>query len=147
MPSFSPVGNLGCSTGPLDCLCLNRRQQSFSGNWHVPQSKISNALHMKETQWLMLPDFFLIFIFFKLLILYWSMGFPDAQQIKNPPAVQKTTGDVGSIPGSERSPGGEHGNPLQYSCLGNPMDRGVWRNIVHGISESDMTERLSTLSM
>ena len=78
----------------------------------MPQSKISKALYMKETQWLMLPDFLQIFIFFKLLILYWSMGFPDAQQIKNLPAVQETIGDVGSVPGSGRSPGGEHGNPL-----------------------------------
>ena len=100
----------------------------------MPQGKISNALHMKET-----PDFLKKIIFFKLLILYWSMGFPDAQQIKNPPAVQKTTGDVGSIPGLGRSPGGEHGNPFQYSCLGNPTDKGVWQNIVHGIPESDMT--------
>ena len=44
-------------------------------------------------------------------------------------------GDVGSIPGSGRSPGGGHGNPLQYSCLENPMDRGAWR-----VAESDTTE-------
>ena len=48
-----------------------------------------------------------------------------AQQVKNPPATQDT-GNAGAIPGSRRSPGGGHGNPLQYSCLGNPVDRGVW---------------------
>ena len=48
--------------------------------------------------------------------------------------------DVGSIPGSGRSPGGEHGNPLQYSCLENPMERGAWRAIVHAVAESDTTE-------
>ena len=42
--------------------------------------------------------------------------------------------DVGSILGSERSPGGGNGNPLQYSCQGNPMDRGGWRPIVHGVT-------------
>ena len=41
-------------------------------------------------------------------------------------------GDTGSIPGSERSPGQGNGNPLQYSCLGNPMDRGAWQAIGHG---------------
>ena len=50
------------------------------------------------------------------------------------------TGDTGSIPGSGRSPGGGHGNPLQYSCLENPMDRGAWGATVHGFpKESDMT--------
>ena len=48
--------------------------------------------------------------------------------VKNPPA---NAGDLGSIPGSGRSPGGGHGNPLQHSCLENPMDRGAWRATVH----------------
>ena len=51
------------------------------------------------------------------------MGFPDGSVVKNPSANE---GDAGSIPGSGRSPGGGHGNPLQYSCLKNPMDRGAW---------------------
>ena len=46
------------------------------------------------------------------------------------------TGDLGSIPGSGRSPGEANGNPRQYSCLENPMDRGAWRAIVHGITKS-----------
>ena len=45
-------------------------------------------------------------------------------------------GDMGSIPGSERSPGRENGNPLQYSYLGNPMDRGTWRAVGHGVIKS-----------
>ena len=48
--------------------------------------------------------------------------------------------DSGSIPGLGRSPGGGHGNPLQYSCLENPMDRGDWWATVHGVTESDTTE-------
>ena len=53
--------------------------------------------------------------------------------VKNPPA---NAGDTGSIPGLGRTPGGGHGNPLQYSCLENPMDREAWRAAVHGVSES-----------
>ena len=57
--------------------------------------------------------------------------------VKNPPA---NVGDVGSIPGSGRSPAEGNGNPLQYSCLGNPMDRGSWRASVLEIAkESDVT--------
>ena len=48
--------------------------------------------------------------------------------------------DVGSIPGSGRSLGVGHSNPLQYSCLGNPMDRGAWQVTVCGVIESDMAE-------
>ena len=71
------------------------------------------------------------------------MGFPDAQQIKNLPAVQETIGDVGSVPGSGRFPREGHGNPLQYSCLGIPMDRGAWWATVHGITnKSDRTQQL-----
>ena len=47
--------------------------------------------------------------------------------------------DLGLIPGSGRSPGEGNGNPLQYSCLENPMDRGAWWATVHGVTESDMT--------
>ena len=45
-------------------------------------------------------------------------------------------GEMGSITESGRSPGGGHGNPLQYSCLENPMDRGAWRATVHGVAKS-----------
>ena len=61
---------------------------------------------------------------------------------KNPLA---NAGDVGSIPGSRRSPGEGNGNPLHYSCLENFMDRGAWRTIVHGVTkELDMTDHTCT---
>ena len=56
--------------------------------------------------------------------------------VKNPPANAGDIGDVGLIPESGRSPEGEIGNPLQYSCLENPMDRGVWWATVHGVAKS-----------
>ena len=60
-------------------------------------------------------------------------GFRGGSAVKNPPA---NAGDVGSIPGSGRSPGEENGNPLQYSCLENPMGRGAWRATVHRVAKS-----------
>ena len=60
--------------------------------------------------------------------------------VKNLPANAGDIRDVGSIPGLGRSPGGGHGNPLQYSCLENPMDRGVWWVWSMGCKESDTTE-------
>ena len=62
-------------------------------------------------------------------------GFLDGSVVKNLPAMQETQ-DVGYTPGLGRSPAGEHANPLQYSCLENPMDRGAWRATVHGVTKS-----------
>ena len=56
--------------------------------------------------------------------------------VKNPPANAGDGTDVGLIPGLGTSPGGGHGNPLQYSCLENPMDRGAWGATVHGVTKS-----------
>ena len=61
--------------------------------------------------------------------------FPDGTVVKKLPAHAEDTGDVGSFPGSRISPGGENGNPLQYSCQKNPMDRGAWRAIDHGVAK------------
>ena len=65
--------------------------------------------------------------------------------VKNPPANAGDIGDEGSIPAWGRSPGEGNGNPLQYSCLGNPLDRGAWWATVHGAAkESDLTEHTHT---
>ena len=56
-----------------------------------------------------------------------NLGFPGVTKVKSPPAEARDTGDMGSVSGWGRSPRGGNGNPLQYSCLGNPMDRGPWR--------------------
>ena len=70
--------------------------------------------------------------------LYWASQV--ALAVRNLPANAGDVRDAGSIPGSGRSPGGGHGTPLQYSCLENPMYRGVWRATVRGRTESDTTE-------
>ena len=67
-----------------------------------------------------------------------------AQLVKNPPASVGDARDVGSILGSGRSPGGGNGNPLQYSCLENPMGRGAWRATVHRVAKIQI--RLKQLS-
>ena len=65
-----------------------------------------------------------------------SMGFHRCLSGKEIACNPGDSGDVGSTPGSGRSPGGGHGNPLQYSCLENPMDRGAWRAVDHGLAKS-----------
>ena len=65
--------------------------------------------------------------------------------VKDLPASARDTGDVGSIPGSGKSPGGANSNPLQCSCLGNPIDGGAWQDdSPWGRKEPDTTWRLST---
>ena len=69
-------------------------------------------------------------------------GFPGGSDFK---ASASNAGDLGSIPGSGRSPGEGNGNPLQYSCLENPMDGGAWWATVHGVAKSRtrLTKRLN----
>ena len=63
-------------------------------------------------------------------------SFPGGSVVKNLPVNAGGIRDVGSFSGLGRSPGGGHGNPLQYSCLDNPMDRGTWGVTVHGVTKS-----------
>ena len=64
------------------------------------------------------------------------MGFPGGSVVKSLPANAGSSGDVGLIPGLERSPGVGNGNPLQYSCLENSMDRGAWQTTVQRVAKS-----------
>ena len=69
------------------------------------------------------------------------VDFPGGSVVKNPPGNAGDAGDAENagadfIPGSGRSPAGGNGNPLQYSCLENPINRGAWRASVHGVAKS-----------
>ena len=78
-----------------------------------------------------------------------ASGVPGGTSSKNKQTNKKTpssAGDMGSILGLERSSGGGNGNPLQYSCLENPMGRGAWRATVHGVTELDTTGDLAHAS-
>ena len=63
--------------------------------------------------------------------------------VKTPPANPGDASDSGLVPGSGRSPGEGNGTPLQYSCLENPMDRGAWQTVIHGVTKSQ-TEDTNT---
>ena len=71
-----------------------------------------------------------------LLVANIGQSFPGGAVVKNLPANAGNVAEACSISGSGRSPGGGNGNPLQYSCLGNPMNRGAWWATVYGIAKS-----------
>ena len=68
------------------------------------------------------------------------LDFPGVPGVKNLPSNAGDLRHTDLIPGLARCPGGGTGNPLQYSCLENPRDRGTWRTTVHRVAESDTTE-------
>ena len=108
---------------------LSEAQAHGSGNEHRDPPPPMSALHAKSPCFLISP-------FFNNGWAHTAGASLVPQSLKNPPAMQETAcnaGDGGSIPGSGRSPGEGHGNPLQYSCLENPMDRGAWWATVHGV--------------
>ena len=73
-------------------------------------------------------------------LVWWGFRFPNGSAVKESACNAGATRDVGPVLGLGRAPGGGNGNPLQYSCLENPMDRGFWQATVLGVTESDVTE-------
>ena len=90
----------------------------------------------------------LVLVYAVLLIRVWpngKVGFPGGASGKGPPTNGGDAQDAGSISGLGQSPGGRHGNTLQYSCLENVMDRGAWQAIVHRVTQSQTwLKQLST---
>ena len=90
----------------------------------------------RYSHYLACGDGFMDVYMFRFMKWFVFLGFPGGSDGK---VSACNVGDPGSIPGSGRSPGDGNGNPLQYSCLENPTDRGGWQAQVHGVAESDMT--------
>ena len=95
----------------------------------MSEKPVDTGIHRQRTVW---PTF-LVTNHAKGHGYFRSAGFPGGSDSKESSC---DAGDPGLIPGLGRSPGGGHGNPLQYSCLENPMDRGPWRATVHGVAKS-----------
>ena len=103
---------------------------------HNAQKRIPFKIWRELTMYLVTQELWwrstVRFMLFSCLLMQ-HMGFPDGSRIKNLPANAR---DVYSIPGLGRYPGEGHGNPLQYFCLENPMERGVWWATVHGVMKN-----------
>ena len=111
---------------------------SYQGSSHLTFNFLSWVFYFFQLSWWILDKYNCAYLKYVTWWLHFKdlavsiLGFPGGSVLKNLPA---SAGDMGSIPGSGGSPGGENANPLQYSCLENPMDRGAWQAIVHGIAK------------
>ena len=129
-PAFKAEG-CGCSALCTRLAAIVTLQSSVSIN-----SNILKFANLKSSVRSKLPPFIVLIglFFLQLCISPWASQV--ALVVKNLAANAGAISDWGSIPGSGRSPGQGHGNPLQYSCLENPMDRGAWWATVHSVTQS-----------
>ena len=127
------------------CVCVHMHVCVFAPTSLFVSVCVNRFSRVQLFAWIMpVYSFLARFFFFLMWIVFSSLswiyynivsvlGFPGGSVVTNTPT---NAGDQGSIPGSERSTGEETGNPLQYSCLENPMDRGAWWATVHTIAKS-----------
>ena len=129
-----------CSVGDLGSMPGLERSPGEGNSYPLQYFGLENSTgcinHRVEKSRTRLSDFYFthVYLYFQMDIHIWASQV--ALVVKNPPANAGDTRDKGSFPGLGRSPGEGNGDPLQYSCLGNPMDRGAWRAMVHGVTKS-----------
>ena len=153
--AFIGESTLNAFEGNKEKELLPRKEEERQGTtykikrWNAIQQHKSNTKHQK---WMLIYTTLWRGLTYRVLSESWrilfiwnsrtSMAFPGGSMVKNLPA---NAGDTGLTPGLGRSPEGGHGNPLQYSCLENPMDRGGRQSIVHRVTRSQTwLKRLST---
>ena len=120
----------------LKCIQLIVVEMEFQAHWDPEVKLFSLSLIVSCASALIGNALFFFFFFCYSTIIFFSskhLCFLSGSVVKNTPA---NAGDEGLIPGLGRSPGEESGNPLQYSCLQNPMDRGTWWVTAHGVAKS-----------
>ena len=137
-PAHRGLRDVGSISGPGGSLEKETATHSSVFTWKIPWREESGGLQSKGSQrvghdWATKPIHLWVFynVFLWLSVMLAFQVSLAAQMVKNPPAMQKTW-----VRGLGRSLGGEHGNPLQYSCLENSMDRKVWWGTVHGVTQN-----------
>ena len=119
---------------PLQCSCLENPMDR--GAWQTTVHRVTKTQLSALSFFIMLRNnnsYLSVIYHFRLNV---HSHFPGGPSLKNLPASARDIRDVGSIPGLGKSPGEGNGNPFQYSCLENPMDREDWWATVHGVSKS-----------
>ena len=137
MPVVSARPSISGSLGTLLEMEIFRHHQRLTESQNL-EVRPNNVYFMKPSRW----HWYTVKHETAALHTLHPLGFPGGTVVKNPPASAENARDMCLTPGSGGSSGGGHHNPLQYSCLRNPMDRGTWQATDHGVAKSRI--RLST---
>ena len=148
------------SSVPCLAHCTQKRPVKWLNDFHLSFHLLFTAACFDTDQLLVWASPSTTFNLVQLLTMFWLWPGPSPHQahftpalyiregsqvvlvVKNLPANAGDARDLGLIPGSGKSPGEGNGNPFQYSCLENPMDRGAWQATVHRVAELDTTEAI-----